>query len=90
MERKKQHLWHVMSYYLKKGKNATEMQTKICAVCGEGDVTDPMCKKRFSKFCTGDFSLGNTPQSSRPVEGDSNQIEIQRTVNIRPRRKQLT
>ena len=24
----------------KKGKNATEMQKKICIVCGEGAVTD--------------------------------------------------
>ena len=61
MEGKKQHFWHLMFYYLKKGKNATEMQTKICAVCGEGDVTDQMCKKWFSRFCTGDFSLGNAP-----------------------------
>ena len=30
-----------MLYCLKKGKNATEMQKqKICAVCGEGAVTD--------------------------------------------------
>ena len=29
-----------MLYYLKKGKNATEMPKKICAVCGEGAVTD--------------------------------------------------
>ena len=26
MERKKQHFWHIMLYYVKKGKNATEMQ----------------------------------------------------------------
>ena len=29
-----------MLYYLKEGKNATEMQKKICAVYGEGAVTD--------------------------------------------------
>ena len=29
-----------MLYYFKKGKNATEMQKKICAVYGEGTVTD--------------------------------------------------
>ena len=27
------------------------------------------------KFCAGDFSLDNTPQSGRQVEVDSNQIE---------------
>ena len=30
-------------YYFKKGKNATERQNEICAVCGEGAVTDAMC-----------------------------------------------
>ena len=39
MEEKKQHFQHIMLYYFKKGKNATETQ-KICAVYGEGAVTD--------------------------------------------------
>ena len=40
-----------MLYYFKKGKNATEMQTKkICAVYEEGVVTDRMCQKWFAKF----------------------------------------
>ena len=39
-----------MLYYFKKGKNATEMQKKICAVCGEGAVTDQTCQKWFAKF----------------------------------------
>ena len=34
-----QHFWYIMHYYFKKGKNATEMQKKICAVYGEGAVT---------------------------------------------------
>ena len=39
-----------MLYYFKKGKNATEMQKKKFAVCGEGSVTDRMCQKWFAKF----------------------------------------
>ena len=38
-ERKKQNFWHIMLYYFKKGKSATETQKKICAVYGEGAVT---------------------------------------------------
>ena len=34
-----------------------------------------MCQKWFEKFCAGDFSLDGVPQSGRPVEVDSNQIE---------------
>ena len=39
-----------MLYYFEKGKNATEMQKKICAVCGEGAVTDRACQRWFVKF----------------------------------------
>ena len=48
---------------------------KVCAVYGEGAVTDQMCQKWFVKFCAGDFSLDDVPQSGRPVEVDSDQIE---------------
>ena len=40
MEEKKQHFQHIMLYYFKKGKKATETQKKICAVYGVGAVTD--------------------------------------------------
>ena len=39
-----------MLYYFKKGKNATEMQEKICTVYGGGAVTDGMCQKWFAKL----------------------------------------
>ena len=64
-----------MLSYFKKGKNATEMQKKICAVCGKGAVTDWTCQKWFAKFHTGDFSLDDAPRSGRPVDVDSDQIE---------------
>ena len=35
-----QHFWHIMLYYFKKDKTVTEMQKKICAMYGEGAVTD--------------------------------------------------
>ena len=71
-----QHFQHIMLYYFKKGKNATETK-KICAVCGEGAVTDIVCQKRFSfsKFCAQDFGLDDAPQLGRPVEVNSDQIE---------------
>ena len=33
--RKKQHFWHIMLYYFKKGKNTTETQKKIFLQCME-------------------------------------------------------
>ena len=44
------HFQCIMLYYFKKGKNLTEMQEKICAVDGEGAVTDRTCQKWFGKF----------------------------------------
>ena len=49
---------------------------KICAVYGEGAVTDQMCQRWFAKFHAGDFSLDNAPWLGRPFDVDSNQIEI--------------
>ena len=62
MEEKKQHSWHIMLYYFKKGKNTIKTQKKICAVYGEGAVTDQICQKWFAKFRAGDFSLDDAPQ----------------------------
>ena len=53
MEENTQHFWHIMLNYLKKGKNATETQKMICAMYGEGAVTDQMCEKWFVKFHAG-------------------------------------
>ena len=50
MDQDMQHFQCIMLYYWKKGKNATETQKKICAVYGEGAVTDQMCQKWFAKF----------------------------------------
>ena len=52
MEENLQHFQHIMLYYFKKGKHATEMQKrKNCAMYGEGTVTDQTCQKWFVKFC---------------------------------------
>ena len=50
VEENMQHFWHIMLYYFKKGKNATEMQNKIYAVYGESAVTDWKCQKWIVKF----------------------------------------
>ena len=41
---------------------------------GEGAVTNQMCQKWFAKFCAGDFSLDDAPQSGRPIEVDNDKI----------------
>ena len=68
MEEDMQYFWCIMLYYFKKGKNATEMQKiKICAVYGEGAVTDRTCQKWFAKFRDEVFLLDDAPWSGRRV-----------------------
>ena len=50
MEENTQHFQYTMLYYFKKGKNASETGKKICAMCGEGAVTNGTCQKWFVKF----------------------------------------
>ena len=59
--------WHVIPYYLKKGKSATEKQ-KMCTEYGEGAVTDRTYQTWFAKFRAGDLSRGDAPRSGRPVD----------------------
>ena len=78
MEEKKQYFWHTMFIVSRKVKTQLKCKRKkkkICAVYGEGAVTDWTCQTWFAKFCAGDFSLDNAPRSGRPVEVDSDQIE---------------
>ena len=52
-----------------------QKKEKICAVYGEGAVTNGTCQKWSAKFHAGDFLLDNAPWSGRPVEVDSEQIK---------------
>ena len=67
------------AYYIllfQERKKATETHTHTKSfLYGEGAVADRMCPQWFVKFHNGGFSLGDAPQSGRPVEVDSDQIE---------------
>ena len=76
MEENMQNVQDIMLYYFKKGKNTTETQKKFCAVHRKCGVTDWMCLKWFVNFCAGNFSLDDAPQSGRPAEVDSDEIEV--------------
>ena len=73
MEENKQHF--SILYYFKKGKNTIEMQAKICAVYGEGAVTDWTCQKWCAKFCARDFSLDDAPQLGRQLKLIARKVE---------------
>ena len=76
MEENTHYFWHIV-LFISKGKNAVETPPpqRICAVYGEGAMTDRTCQKWFAKLRTRDFSLDQAPWSGRPVEVDSDQIK---------------
>ena len=56
IEENTQHFLHIMLYYFKKCKKATEMQKKMCAVYGVSAVTDRMCQSGL-RSCVLEISL---------------------------------
>ena len=75
MEENMQHFRQLGFIILRKVKTQLKHTEKICAVCGEGAVTDRTCQQCFAQFCAGDFSLDDAPRSGRPVEVGNNQIK---------------
>ena len=65
----------ILCFIRSRNKNTTKIQKKVCAVPGDGAVTDPTCRKWFVKFRDGDFSLEDAPQLGRPVEVDSDEVK---------------
>jgi len=55
MEENKVHFRHLMLFFYRKGKNATQTANKICA--GKGAIAERTVRKRFARFKTGDFNF---------------------------------
>ena len=56
MEENKVHFRHLMLFFYRKGKNATQAANKICALYDEGAVAERMlCGS--GRFKAGDFNL---------------------------------
>ncbi|KOX74646.1 Histone-lysine N-methyltransferase SETMAR [Melipona quadrifasciata] len=67
MEENKVHFRHLMLFFYRKGKNATQAANKICAVYGEGAVAE--------RFKAGDFNLKDQERPDRPSTKDEDQIK---------------
>ena len=64
-----------MAYYFKRGKNATEMQEKNCAVYEEGAVTERVRSGLRSCMSESSRWTMDAPWLGGPVEVDSDQIK---------------
>ena len=75
MENQKEHLRHILLFYFRKGKNASQAHKKLCSVYGDEALKERQCQNWFAKFRSGDFSLKDEKRSGRPVEVDDDLIK---------------
>ena len=57
MENQKEHYRHILLFYFRKGKNASQAHKKLRAVYGDEALKERQCRNWFDKFRSGDFSL---------------------------------
>ena len=93
IECKNKHFRHILLFYFRKGKKATEAHKEICEVYRVNCLTEPTCQNLFKNFRSGDFSLKDDQRSGRPSEVDDDsmkaKIESNRHITVRKIAKQL-
>lgn len=75
MERENEHYRHILLYYFRKGKNASQAYKKLYAVYGDKALKERQCRNWFVKFRSGDFSLKDNKRSGRAMDVDDNLIK---------------
>ena len=53
------HYRHILLFYFRKGKNASEVHKKLCSVYGDKALSKRQCQNWFKKFIGGDFVVTN-------------------------------
>lgn len=75
MEENKVHFRHLMLFFHRKGKNATQASNKICAVYGKGAVAERTVRKWFVRFKADDFNFKDQERPGRTSTTDEDQIK---------------
>ena len=75
MENQKEHYRHILLFYFRKGKNASQAHKKLGAVYGDEALKERQCQNWFDKFRSDDFSLKDEKRTGRPVEVDDDLIK---------------
>lgn len=75
MEENKIHYRHLMLFFYRKGKNATQTANKICTVYGKGALSGRTVRKWFARFKAGDLNLDDQERLGRPSTTDEDQIK---------------
>ena len=71
----KDHIRNVLLYEFHKGVNARTATKSIQRVYGNDVVNERSCRRWFSRFRSGDFSLKDEPRKGRPKKLDSEALE---------------
>jgi len=61
-----EHIRHILFYYFKKAKKATEAREKLRRVYGRNVVKKRQCQNWFARFCDSDFLVKDAHRSGRP------------------------
>ncbi|CAK9808456.1 Histone-lysine N-methyltransferase SETMAR [Anthophora quadrimaculata] len=85
----KVHYRHLMLFFFRKGKNATQAANKICAVYGESAVAERTVRKWFARFKAGNFDLEDQERQGRPSTTDEDLIKSEIEDNPRSTLRQL-
>ena len=93
MEYNNEHFRHILLFYFRKRKNATQTAEKLRDMYNEEALKDRQCRNWFDKFRSGDFSLKDEQRSGRPNEVDDDQIkaiiELDRHETVRETEEML-
>ncbi|XP_018057226.1 PREDICTED: histone-lysine N-methyltransferase SETMAR-like [Atta colombica] len=75
MENFEEYIRHILFYYFKKGKKATEAREKLRRICGRNVVRKQQCQNWFARFRDGDFSVKDAHRSDRPSKIDDDEMK---------------
>ena len=71
---KNEHFRHFLLFAFNQRSKVSKAAQDICAVYGEGAISERTAQKWFSRFAVGNFELSDYPRSGRPVQLEEKQL----------------
>jgi hypothetical protein len=89
MDDQKRHIPHCILYAFHRNLTEAAAAQEICAVYGEGSITLRDCECWFTKFRSGDTSLGGKSDRGRHPTIDDDKLESLLKINSRQSTREL-
>ena len=58
---------HILIFYFRKGKNATQAHRKLYGVYGDECLSERQCQNWFPRFRSGNFDVKDESRRGRPI-----------------------